>query len=620
MICWTAPTVQRRRRCAIISSFSILILLLVGGTLVKANSPRPDDVAKRRPQVYPQQEQKSLESVEAQPYTLVSTLERQLRPVNAEGDAQLPFVDDSSRPYNTLPMLLDALEVMQSHFFELWQGTWPRAIDWTAAVMGTHVSATLSTFTKSLDYTVPYTTAAGADALNAEAQAHENFINRYLTQLTSFYFGENAFSLRMQAYDDMLWVVLGWLESVKLIGLHMDRHYTPISSSATAHNSSTWYAAQFIPSFAHRARLFYDLASQGWNTSLCGGGMIWNPYLTPYKNAITNELFIAASVSMYLYFPGDQNSSPFSAVKNDVRYRASPTARPHDPEHLTAAIDGYKWLSTSNMTNRQGLFTDGYHIRGWRGGRTNSTIGSGKCDLRNEMVYTYNQGVLLSGLRGLWESTGARSYLEDGHILIRNVIAATGWHVKHAERRCTWAGLGRNGILEEACDASGMCSQNGQAFKGIFFHHLALFCATLPTEPLITGVTFAADSESWEMHESSCKSYVPWLAHNAAAAYGTRDEDGVFGMWWGPGHNVSKSGVPDHQHNGAVDYRNAGIPDNNMWRMGADGHESLKPTSEHGAPKREGHWDWNERGRGRTVETQSGGVAVLRALYELVNR
>lgn len=26
--------------------------------------------------------------------------------------------------------------------------------------------------------------------------------------------------------------------------------------------------------------------------------------------------------------------------------------------------------------------------------------------------------------------------------------------------------------------------------------------------------------------------------------------------------------------------------------------------------------DYNDRGRGRTVETQSGGIAVLRALYQ----
>ncbi len=637
MIPRTASTVRRRRRWACLSDLTVHSLLLIGTIVVEAHSPRPDDVAKRRQQYTPEHQQWTLQNFEDPPYASILSSEQQLPLINAQNDAQSPITNVSPTPFDTMPILLNALEVMQSHFFELWQGTWPRAIDWTAAVMGTQVSATLSTLTKSVDYSVPSAASGCANALSAEAQAHENLINKYFTQVTSFYFGENAFSLRTQAFDDMLWVVLGWLENIKFINLHSDRHHASMSSLAVPYNSSTWYAAQFIPAFAHRARLFYDLASQGWNTSLCGGGMIWTPYLTPYKNAITNELFIAASVGMYLYFPGDQNSSPFSAPESGESKHGLPAARPHDPKYLKAALDAYKWLSTSNMTNSQGLFTDGYHIRGWRGGRTNGTIGSGKCDVRNEMVYTYNQGVLLSGLRGLWESTGARSYLEDGHALIRNVIAATGWHIKDAERRQRWAGLGSNGILEEACDASGVCSQDGQTFKGIFFHHLALFCAPLPTEAIIAGITSAAGRDEWRLHEMSCKEYVPWIAHNARAAYATRNEDGVFGMWWGPGRRGAggsdrDDNRRDHEedlHGGAVDYRNAGVPDGGLWRVCQDqetvGRRNDRPSSvkamdETAELRREGRRDWNDRGRGRTVETQSGGVAVLRALWELVDR
>lgn len=29
--------------------------------------------------------------------------------------------------------------------------------------------------------------------------------------------------------------------------------------------------------------------------------------------------------------------------------------------------------------------------------------------------------------------------------------------------------------------------------------------------------------------------------------------------------------------------------------------------------------DWNDRGRGRTIETQSGGIAVLKTLWQLMN-
>ncbi|KZF24481.1 glycoside hydrolase family 76 protein [Xylona heveae TC161] len=511
----------------------------------------------------------------------------------------------------TLSALIKAMDVMQSHFFELWQGTWPDAIDWTAAVMGTHVSAWLQTLSSTLSDDVLGSSAANAAALG-DARAHENIINRYFTQIGAFYFGENAFSLRNQAYDDMLWVVLGWLHAIKFIYHHSSLHYQGQYSGPGSFNSTGWYGAQFIPSFAHRARVFYDLASQGWDTSLCGGGMIWSPYLTPYKNAITNELFISASVSMYLYFPGDNNPSPFAS---ELPQGSPRPAKPHDPDYLNSAIDAYDWLKRSNMTNEKGLFVDGFHIRGW--GHGSNRTGTGKCDVRNEMVYTYNQGVLLSGLRGLWEATGATSYLEDGHRLVRNVIVATGFQEPSGiENDGKWAGLGRNGILEDICDAAGSCSQNGQTFKGIFFHHLTLFCAPLPPEPEIPGISFAASKELRALHRRSCADYGPWIARNARAALGTRDKDGEFGMWWGHEASSEAESLPE----GSVDYRNLGIPAEPLWQ-GTNGrflqHQNPRPRSLKMENLRSQR-DVNDRGRGRTVETQGGGVSVLRALWEIV--
>ncbi|KAI9821074.1 MAG: hypothetical protein M1827_003808 [Pycnora praestabilis] len=516
----------------------------------------------------------------------------------------------------TLPALLKALEVMQSHFFQIWQGTWPTTSDWTAEVMSIHVCSALATLTSSTDHWAAPSVGEDVISLGFEAQAQENLINRYFTHLTSFYFGENTFSLRTQAYDDMLWVVLNWLDNINFVKLHSALHH-PSSSSyspeADCYNSTTWHGAQFIPAFAHRARVFYDIASQGWDTSLCDGGMIWSPYLAPYKNAITNELYITASISMYLYFPGDDNPSPFASDK-------TASAKPHDPRFLRAAVEAYQWLLSSNMTNGQGLYVDGYHIHGW--GRDNNSIGSGKCDVRNEMVYTYNQGTLLSGLRGLWESTGVRDYLEDGHKMIRNVIAATGWQLADDDReRWRWAGLGRNGILEEYCDASGRCTQDGQTFKGIFFHHLTSFCTPLPEHPAVEGRTFAADTELQGLHDQSCKEYGPWISHNAQAVLDTKDQDGEFGMWWGRRYG-GRDGIEEDQalQDGAVDYRNLRIPMDDVWDPETyRGNPSSPPRWRH---KDDVHanWDLNDRGRGRTVETQGGGLAVLRAKWELVDR
>ena len=610
---------------AFFSSFTLLIACFV---FVVASKPAYIDtntsVAPTRP---------TLEEEQGQ-----SRLILQLEPADQERQPlQFPAnVIDESRPnpapsFGVLEDLHGALETLQTRFFEVWLGTWPDAIDWTAAVMGTHVSDGLTSLTKSLAYLLPPDDASSVEKIASRAQAVENEINKYFSQSVAYYFGENAFAIRTQAYDDMIWVVLGWLESVKFIDIHVDRHYPDVVQS-TVIQQSPWYGYQFKSSFAHRARVFYEIASKGWDTTLCSGGMVWNPNLAPYKNAITNELLISAAIGMYLYFPGDPNDSPFL---EQVNVGSVPT-KPHDNHFLATAIKAYDWLSNANMTNAQGLYVDGFHIDGWG---KNGSIGTGKCDVRNEMVYTYNQGVILSGLRGLWEGTGNISYLEDGHRLVRNVMRASGWVVVDAMSSSEWSGLGRGGILEDFCDSRGDCSQDSQGFKGIFFHHLTLFCDPLPTEAMIPGKTYPASLEERLLHAQSCREYVPWVAYNAQAAQKTRNKDGVFGMWWG--HNEAdaisnpSSDVPPLPE-GAEDYRNnATVPLNDVWQQvnaindfgqlaDVQGLQGLHGESEASIWKKARHaatepTDVNDRGRGRTAETQGSGVAVVRALWEFVH-
>jgi hypothetical protein len=399
--------------------------------------------------------------------------------------------------------------------------------------------------------------------------------------------------------------------------------------------------------------------------------MIWNPDLIPYKNAITNQLYIAASISMYLYFPGDDNGFPFSQSSSndgdkDRDQHPLPPVEPHDAKYLHAAQVAYDWLMASEMTNVQGLFVDGFHIRGWRPGRHGSN-GTGKCDVRNEMVYTYNQGVILTGQRGLWRATGNTTYLDAGHALIANVIKATGWQ-DDGTHFPGWCGLGRSGVLEENCDAKGSCSQNGQTFKGIFFHHLAEFCAELEQEGDAEGAESggaqsvgssspvkgrrevfhpATPAEAAE-HALRCARYAPWISRNARAAAGTRNGAGEFGTWWTVGLDVwgdasAMSGVSKASHDhtthdsssaspdsAETDYRNTGLPSNSQWQLdpaaevhslpGTQRHTSSKRAPQSKTPPHSDTRDANDRGRGRTVETQSGGIAVLRALYALVER
>lgn len=478
----------------------------------------------------------------------------------------------------TLPAMVNALEVMQTKFWDQSAETWPTGIDWTSAVTNTHVSAALNEIAMY-----------GEGLYNSE-------IDTYFSQAVSFYSGEDALSLRTQKFDDMLWVVLEWLEAVKFVNL-----YSTINP--------TFNGQQYIPNFAHRARIFWDLASQGYDTTLCGGGMLWTDQLTPYKNAITNELFIAASIAMYLYFPGDDNPEPYSVPGTPYNpSQALPPIPAHDIRYLNAAIEEYNWLSTSNMTNSQGLYVDGFHITGWT---SSSDIGTGKCDARDESVYSYNQGVLLSGLRGLWEATGDVLYLSDGYTLVESVIAATGW-ISATQQTSTWSGLGSDGILQDICDADGTCSQDVQNFKGIFFHHLALFCQPRSVSEKETFIFNGTAAQSLA-HKERCDGYLPWIEHNAQGAYSTRNSEGIYGGWWDPQSATgSQSNIPMQPSRGS-DYRNKGIPQNKLWRL-----PSNPPVSDKGmiAVSNSASTDPNDRGRGRTVETQSGGLAVLQCLLQ----
>ena len=462
-------------------------------------------------------------------------------------------------PYEAM---LDAVSVMQSQYFV--GSTWPSAIDWTRAVMNTQLSA-----------------ANSAIALSNESPT--SLIDYYFAQVKAFYNSEDYVAVEGEAYDDMQWVVLEWLEAIRFVNL-----YTSLNPGA----ASAAMDQQSIANSAHRANQFWDFATVGYDTTLCGGGMVWNPRLLPYKNAITNELYVSSSVGMYLYFPGDNTVNPPVAA--------------HDQKFLNAAVAEYKWLSTANMTNAQGLYVDGFHISGYQ---SPSNIGSGKCDQRDESVYTYNQGVLLSGLRGLWEATGTTSYLSDGHTLITNVIAATGWPTTSGG---PWAGIGSNGILQESCDATQTCSQDSQTFKGIFFHHLAIFCSPLAVGQKEQGsVAHKASPDLAVQNAVDCSAYTDWIRHNAEAAYNTLNSTGDFGMYWGAAAPASgKHGQPFD----AADVRNKGVPDDNVWRRPDVAFQ--QPAAMVGPATVGMASDPNDNGRGRTVETQQGGLAVMRALVQ----
>jgi hypothetical protein len=491
----------------------------------------------------------------------------------------------------------DALATMQGSPF--WSGYDWKSIQWVSAFLDNLLGATDRSLTEVLveyDGNIPGSYISGP-TIDGE-------ISQYYTEMQTFFGSEDTTQIFGAAYDDAQWVVLEWLEAIRFIN-----EYDAYSNGSRSQDD--------IRRFAHRAHVFYNIVQNEFDTSLCGGGITWNPALQPYKNAITNELFMASSIAMYLYFPGDYNTDPYpsanySSVTNTT-LPPLPFVQPHDPLFLDNAIKEYEWFKTQNFTNEQGLIVDGFHIS------ENQTT----CDQRNEMVYSYNQGVILSGLRGLWEATNDPQYLSDGYGLIDTVVHATGWNAQDASDASQWAGLGRNGIMEDYCDAPANCSQDAQIFKGIYFQHLSVFCEPLPTTtPLVEGVTMLADIELATAHVRNCDAYTKWVTHNANAALSTRDQYNVIGGWWGANHNDSVQSamldvvVPlppgswDERNdprmlNQAPWVRNDYRQDEETRGVEAQPHMELTIRSQ----KR----DLNDGGRGRTAETQGSGLGVVKA-------
>lgn len=455
----------------------------------------------------------------------------------------------------------------------------------------------------------------GNDRISRDVQAE---IQHYYSQIQAYFKAEDTIQIFGAAYDDAQWVVLEWLQAIEFLN-----QYDFLTDSD--------FGQADIAMYAHRAHIFYNIVQDKFNTTLCNGGIDWDPHLEPYKNAITNELFISSSIAMYLYFPGDNNTDPYPSpdyrAQTNKTLPALPAIAAHDPLFLDNAIKEYSWFQSHNFTNAQGLIVDGFHIS------PNQTT----CDVRNEMVYTYNQGVLLSGLRGLWESTGSVSYLSDGYDLISVVINATGWNSASTSEAAEWAGLGRNGILEDYCDAPANCSQDDLIFKGAYFQHFQKFCEPLPTsEPLVSGVTYTASESLAESHKNQCQGYEEWVNHNAHAALSTMNGSGIMREWWGASYvrirvppfallstntlqqvNETQSRQMDVAVSppvGSADIRNEPwLLDTPPWKCTGQGGckvGSLGSFAKHYIHKRQ------NKGPVRTVETQAQGLSVVRAAAE----
>lgn len=184
----------------------------------------------------------------------------------------------------------------------------------------------------------------------------------------------------------------------------------------------TWVRAYDLtgnPAYLRTAKVIFANLTKGWS-SVCGGGVRWNKRL-PYKDAISNELFLQIAAQLHMRIPGD------------TRY-------------ARWALREWAWFRASGMIERSGLVADGLQP---------------DCrPVQSGPAWTYNQGGLIGGLVYLSQMTGQPALL--------GIAEKTAGAVLHSKV------LDPGGILNEPCPLVLTCGNDAPTFKGIFIQDLRL--------------------------------------------------------------------------------------------------------------------------------------------------
>lgn len=181
------------------------------------------------------------------------------------------------------------------------------------------------------------------------------------------------------------------------------------------------------------ARLDEEYMYDYWNSSTCGGGLIWDIPSLEYKNAISNEQYVRLTAALHNRIPGDE-------------------------KYLKKALDSWEWFRDSGMINTDNLVNDGL-----------AEGGNGTCSNNGQTTWTYNQGVILGGLTELYRATNDEEYLDKAKEIADAAVASEY--------------LNPDGILTEPCDADEGCTNDQAVFKGIFAKYLAELNGVLDGEP-----------------------------------------------------------------------------------------------------------------------------------------
>ena len=229
--------------------------------------------------------------------------------------------------------------------------------------------------------------------------------------------------LSPNAYDDDEWWALTWLKAYDMTG---EKRYLNRSKA-----------------------IFQHVVEGSWDT-ICGGGVNWQRYVC-YKNSITNELFLVLAARLAL-------EAKDSAEKQ---------------YYVDWTFKEWNWFRKTPMYSDSLWIPDGLNK---------------DCSCRDEgrlgSTYTYTQGVILGGLKYLYDLTSDAKYLDQA----RKIAHASMKNFSNS-----------NGILYEHEDRP---NHDNIQFKGIYIRYLALINTELHDETITNFILHNAD-HVWQNCRSS---------------------------------------------------------------------------------------------------------------------
>ncbi|CAH0049020.1 unnamed protein product [Clonostachys solani] len=257
-----------------------------------------------------------------------------------------------------------------------------------------------------------------------------------------FAFASTKKSSDMSAYEKV------YIPSNKLAGRSpLLRRQGDVGFENSFYDDEAWWALGFIASweltgkieYLNEAIYIWDDMTAAVGTTPCGG--IWWDKAHTYVNAIANELYLHLSAAIA------------NNVGSDVKQK-----------YVNAAINQWNWFKGTGMINSQNLINDGL---------------DSNCRNNGHPTYTYNQGVILSGLAKLYKATGDSSYLDQASLIANAAISTL---------------VDSNGILVDDCDKNKNCSGDGEQFKGVFTRGLRDLYNQRPTASWKTFIDRNAQS------------------------------------------------------------------------------------------------------------------------------